>query len=416
MDDSLTALHCTSTSNAKSLPAQRELANNSPVSECWCHTTVRITKMRYIWTISNFSFCREDTGEILKSSTFSSGPQDKLKWCLRINPKGLDDDSKEYLSLYLLLTNSGANKEARAKFRFSILNGRREETKAMESQRAYRFVQGKDWGFKKFIRRDVLMDETNGLLPNDQLTVLCEVSVVGETYSESGQLNHRAMSIFPCNLHNDMEEMLKNELFADVVLVIVEPNPDSIEPEFRQHVRSQRLTNEAIAMPSKDFSEAKNDYVYEYNVDNFLSDLSYAGLNTRDNSNSQNPNNDEDTGTEEDEINEENFQFGEDEDDSEETSNHGRNADYLGQEHDFADEAEEASSVQSNRRLISYHREQQLNSEDSNETKPNISNEASALFPSSSSHLSRPSKNCSMSQADSLPRMVSSSGQFSLLP
>ena len=44
-----------------------------------------------------------------------------------------------------------------------------------ESQRAYRFVQGKDWGFKKFIRRDFLMDEANGLLPEDKLTMFCEV-------------------------------------------------------------------------------------------------------------------------------------------------------------------------------------------------------------------------------------------------
>lgn len=44
-----------------------------------------------------------------------------------------------------------------------------------ESQRAYRFVTGKDWGFKKFIRRDFLMDEANGLLPNDRLTIYCEV-------------------------------------------------------------------------------------------------------------------------------------------------------------------------------------------------------------------------------------------------
>ena len=45
----------------------------------------------------------------------------------------------------------------------------------LESQRAYRFVQGKDWGFKKFIRRDFLMDESNGLLPDDKLTILCRV-------------------------------------------------------------------------------------------------------------------------------------------------------------------------------------------------------------------------------------------------
>lgn len=46
-----------------------------------------------------------------------------------------------------------------------------------ESQRAYRFVQGKDWGFKKFIRRDFLLDEANGLLPDDKLTLFCEASM-----------------------------------------------------------------------------------------------------------------------------------------------------------------------------------------------------------------------------------------------
>jgi hypothetical protein len=39
-------------------------------------------------------------------------------------------------------------------------------------------VQGKDWGFKKFIRRDFLLDEANGLLPDDKLTIFCEVSFI----------------------------------------------------------------------------------------------------------------------------------------------------------------------------------------------------------------------------------------------
>jgi speckle-type POZ protein len=42
-------------------------------------------------------------GEALKSSSFSANINDKLKWCLRLNPKGLDEESKDYLSLYLLL-------------------------------------------------------------------------------------------------------------------------------------------------------------------------------------------------------------------------------------------------------------------------------------------------------------------------
>uniref|UniRef100_A0A0A9Y0G4 Protein roadkill n=1 Tax=Lygus hesperus TaxID=30085 RepID=A0A0A9Y0G4_LYGHE len=147
---------------------------NTPVAENWCYTQVKVVKFSYMWTINNFSFCREEMGEVLKSSTFSAGANDKLKWCLRVNPKGLDEESKDYLSLYLLLVSCNKS-EVRAKFKFSILNAKREETKAMESQRAYRFVQGKDWGFKKFIRRDFLLDEANGLLPDDKLTIFCEV-------------------------------------------------------------------------------------------------------------------------------------------------------------------------------------------------------------------------------------------------
>lgn len=47
-----------------------------------------------------------------------------------MNPKGLDDESKDYLSLYLFLVSCNKS-EVRAKFKFSILNAKREETRAM---------------------------------------------------------------------------------------------------------------------------------------------------------------------------------------------------------------------------------------------------------------------------------------------
>ena len=50
--------------------------------------------------------------------------------CLRVNPRGLDDESREYISLYLVLV-SGMKPEVRAKFKFSILNNKKEERKAM---------------------------------------------------------------------------------------------------------------------------------------------------------------------------------------------------------------------------------------------------------------------------------------------
>ena len=52
----------------------------SVMAENWCFTQVKVIKFSYVWTINNFSFCREEVGETLKSSTFSAGTNDKLKW------------------------------------------------------------------------------------------------------------------------------------------------------------------------------------------------------------------------------------------------------------------------------------------------------------------------------------------------
>lgn len=61
-------------------PAGSEMTPPSPVAENWCYTQVKVVKFSYMWTINNFSFCREEMGEVLKSSTFSAGSNDKLKW------------------------------------------------------------------------------------------------------------------------------------------------------------------------------------------------------------------------------------------------------------------------------------------------------------------------------------------------
>ena len=61
---------------------------------------------------------------------------------------------------------------------------------------------GKDWGFKKFIRRDFLIDESNGLLPDDKLTLFCEVSVVADSINLSGQTQINPVRQTPSNSTN----------------------------------------------------------------------------------------------------------------------------------------------------------------------------------------------------------------------
>ncbi|XP_065838694.1 speckle-type POZ protein B-like [Oscarella lobularis] len=189
-----------------------------PIAELWCVTKVDVIRFTYLWTVNNFSCVRGEVGEGLKSSTFSA-PDSDVKWCLRVNPRGLDDESKEYLSVYLLLLSCDKS-ECRAKFRFSILNKKGEERKAMESQRAYRFVQGKDWGFKKFIRRDFLMAEENGLLPNDKLTIHCEVSIFDNSENLTGTTKAKHICVPPCRLKEDFDSLLDSGCMSDVVLVV----------------------------------------------------------------------------------------------------------------------------------------------------------------------------------------------------
>lgn len=112
-----------------------------------------------------------------------------------------------------------------------------------ESQRAYRFVQGKDWGFKKFIRRDFLLDEANGLLPDDKLTLYCEVSVsdsvcdllvlfcikrflflqvsvVADSVNISGQTNSVQFKVPECRLSEDLGLLFETQKFSDAILCV----------------------------------------------------------------------------------------------------------------------------------------------------------------------------------------------------
>ena len=54
------------------------MAENVQVDN-WCCTKMRVDRYTYLWKINNFSYCREETGETLKSSSFTTGP-DKLQW------------------------------------------------------------------------------------------------------------------------------------------------------------------------------------------------------------------------------------------------------------------------------------------------------------------------------------------------
>ncbi|XP_059547787.1 LOW QUALITY PROTEIN: speckle-type POZ protein-like [Myotis daubentonii] len=200
-------------SRVPSPPPPAEMSSG-PVAESWCHTEIKVVKFSHMWTIGNFSFCWQEVGDVIQSTTFSSLAIDQLKWRLRVYLKVLNKVSKDYLSLYLSLVSS-PKCIFLAKFKLSILNDKKEEIKSLESHWAYSFVQGKDWGFKKCIRRDVLLDEDNSFLPDDKLALFCEVSVVQDSFTISGQSTAKMVKVPECQVAHVLGGLWENSWFTD---------------------------------------------------------------------------------------------------------------------------------------------------------------------------------------------------------
>ena len=183
-------------------------------------TQIPVEKFSFRWTISNFSFCLDGfMGKYIKSSTFSSGANDKQKWCLKVDLNGIDEESRHYLSLFLELCSSPTG-PVWAKFQFWILSANGEKSHITNSPRVLRFRQNQYWGFKKFILRDVLLSLPHLLLPNDNLTLFCEVSMVQDYISTSEQNRQPRITIPRCTLVDELGKLWENSRFTDCCLVV----------------------------------------------------------------------------------------------------------------------------------------------------------------------------------------------------
>ncbi|XP_059120854.1 speckle-type POZ protein-like [Peromyscus eremicus] len=187
------------------------------IAQRWDHTQISDQEFSYRWTISNFPFIAEEMLQSITSPTFSIGANDK--WCLRVHLNGVDEQSADYLSVYLVLLSCPKSR-VWAKFQFWILSAEGEKTKVTKSPRAFRFVPGQDWGYKKFILRDFLLSHAFWILPDDQLTLFCKVSVAQVSLSLSDQNKKPGILVPRCTLADELGELWKNSQFTDCCLVV----------------------------------------------------------------------------------------------------------------------------------------------------------------------------------------------------
>ena len=101
--------------------------NMSVISRTWTHTLLQIDKFSHIWSIDNFNyFCTHAKQEFPTiMSTDFTGPNNDCEFYLELCPKGGQNESKDFVSLYLFTIQKGIS----AVFSFSLIDNNGKSTR-----------------------------------------------------------------------------------------------------------------------------------------------------------------------------------------------------------------------------------------------------------------------------------------------
>ncbi|KAL9890831.1 protein roadkill-like isoform 1-T3 [Glossina fuscipes fuscipes] len=183
-------------------------------------TKIKVDKFIFTWTVENFSiWCKDmrDSGEDLVSPIFSSDADNKLKWHLQLK---IVDEKK--LSLYLIFSHSSKASEVKAKFNFHILSAKKEAENVREATEVYLFnAKQRAFGFHCFIYTDDLLNRADNLLPNDELTIVCEIGEVNAV-NISDESKKVKSKLIEDELSKNLGNLFVNEKCSDVALVVGE--------------------------------------------------------------------------------------------------------------------------------------------------------------------------------------------------
>ena len=222
-----------------------------PTAEYWCLTSEDTIKTSFQWTIEKFSERPEKVGESLESLTFSAKEDPKNIWFLCINPKGGKEENKEFIGLFLYMKAS--DEDVKTEFTLTLIDGNHHLFGKRRS--TYKFSKAKEnWGFPSFLSRTKLEDPDNNLLPNDCLTIYCEVTTSGKTKSISGRkievnrmgrtLSDDITALFENQNNTDIEIEVKGHKFCAHKLILIARSP--VFAAMFEHHMKESIQNRVI--------------------------------------------------------------------------------------------------------------------------------------------------------------------------
>ncbi|KAI3917909.1 hypothetical protein MKW98_000143 [Papaver atlanticum] len=149
-------------------------------------------------------------GEYKSSGKFTVGGYD---WKIRFCPDGDDQDSEEYISLFIELASPG---EVRASVELKLLDQRREGQFCSKTTSPHTFNTGSStWGFRKLMERSEF--ETSNYVKDDRLSILGTVSMVQTRFEEGKRY---VIPVPPSDMIQNLKGLLETEVGSDITFHI----------------------------------------------------------------------------------------------------------------------------------------------------------------------------------------------------
>lgn len=192
------------------------ITSQQEATKILCLTRVSLGRYHIEWVIENFTFFDKETNEKIESPVFKTGPNSLLEWCFELYPKGVKNH-EGFVSIYVSPLFVGP---ATATYQLSILNEKKEKYGTRDSKKQIFTKKTGGWGYHEFLKRDILLDAKNGLLPENNLRILCELNVVENPVNNTKILMNREAKL--TELSNDLSNLLATSDMSDVVISVGE--------------------------------------------------------------------------------------------------------------------------------------------------------------------------------------------------
>ncbi|KFM69151.1 Speckle-type POZ protein, partial [Stegodyphus mimosarum] len=197
-----------------------ELQHIYKPNEFHAETRISVNNCSYTWVIENFSSLKHSIDEnVLKASFLPQGENFDLLFQQKCQNREDDDVSVFLCRLWC----DSEEKAVSVKFKVSIVDANNElQHTATLNQK---FEMGEKFGFCPFIKRDMLFKEENNLLPNNTLTLQCDISVSDGTheFSDAEEVFLRETSVGFTDDHlkklgEDLEALYKSKKLTDITI------------------------------------------------------------------------------------------------------------------------------------------------------------------------------------------------------